>query len=173
MIEDLGISSENLTVSGSLLNLLVSTAVLIITVIIFRLLITRYIRKSVTSTELRRRWLVQSRNGLVLLLLMGLVFIWGEELRTLALSLVAIAIALVVATKELILCITGSLLKAVSSSFDLGDRIQIKDFRGGCDRSEYACHHYPGGGSRQDHSPANRADDRYSQRFVCFRARHQ
>ncbi len=130
MIEDLGISSENLMVPGSLLNLLVSTTVLIVTILILRLLITRYIRKSVTSTELRRRWLVQSRNGLVLLLLMGLVFIWGEELRTLALSLVAIAIALVVATKELILCITGSVLKAVSSSFDLGDRIQIRDFRG-------------------------------------------
>lgn len=130
MIEDLGLNSENLMVSGSLLNLLVSTIVLIITIIVLRLLITRYIRKSVTSTELRRKWLVQSRNGLVLLLLMGLVFIWGEELRTLALSLVAIAIAFVVATKELILCITGSVLKGVSSSFDLGDRIQIRDFRG-------------------------------------------
>ena len=38
--------------------------------------------------------------------------------------------AFVVATKELILCVTGSLLKTGAGSFDIGDRIQIKDFRG-------------------------------------------
>ncbi|MDP2285611.1 MAG: mechanosensitive ion channel, partial [Pseudohongiella sp.] len=53
-----------------------------------------------------------------------------EELRTLALSIVAIAVAFVVATKELILCVIGTLLKTVSNSFNLGDRIQVKDFRG-------------------------------------------
>jgi small-conductance mechanosensitive channel len=84
----------------------------------------------VAATELRRKWLVQSRNGLLLLLILGLVLIWGEELRTLALSIVAIAVALVIATKELILCVIGSLLKTASNSFELGDRIQIKDFRG-------------------------------------------
>src|SRR5690606_28819112 len=36
----------------------------------------------------------------------------------------------VVATKELILCITGSILKMASRSFVIGDRIQIKEFRG-------------------------------------------
>jgi small-conductance mechanosensitive channel len=43
---------------------------------------------------------------------------------------VAVAVALVVATKELILCVTGSLLKTGARSFAIGDRIQIKDFRG-------------------------------------------
>src|SRR5690606_21856396 len=46
------------------------------------------------------------------------------------LSVVALAVALVVATKELILCITGSILKTGAQSFKIGDRIQIKDFRG-------------------------------------------
>lgn len=73
---------------------------------------------------------MNSRNGFLLLMLLGLVMIWGEELRTLALSIVAIAVAFVVATKELILCITGSILKSGSRSFVLGDRIQVKDLRG-------------------------------------------
>src|SRR5690606_34307603 len=47
-----------------------------------------------------------------------------------ALSIVAIAVAFVVATKELILCVIGTIIKTVSRSFELGDRIQIKDFRG-------------------------------------------
>jgi hypothetical protein len=53
-----------------------------------------------------------------------------EELRTLAISIVAIAVAFVVATKELILCLIGSIIKSGSRSFNVGDRIQIKDFRG-------------------------------------------
>lgn len=130
MLQELGINTENFSISGSLLIMLISTAILILFVIIIRALIGRYLRKKVSSTELRRKWLVQSRNGLLLLLLLGLISIWGEELRTLALSVVAIAVAFVVATKELILCVTGSILKTGAGSFNLGDRIQIKDFRG-------------------------------------------
>jgi small-conductance mechanosensitive channel len=79
---------------------------------------------------LRGRWLAQLRIILLILMLLGLTLIWAQELRTLALSIVAIAVALVVATKELILCVTGSIIKSGARSFAIGDRIQIKDFRG-------------------------------------------
>jgi small-conductance mechanosensitive channel len=130
MLEDLGLSLENMLASDSMYGSLMSTAILIVIVFIFNFLVTRYIRKQVRSNELRRKWLVQSRNSFILILLLGLILIWGAELRTLALSMVALAVALVVATKELILCVSGSILKTISGSFDLGDRIQIKDFRG-------------------------------------------
>lgn len=118
------------TAAGTLPRLLISTAVLIIAVVVLHLLVSGFIRRNVQSPELRRRWLVHSRNGLMLLLLLGLVMVWGEELRTLALSIVAIAVAFVVATKELILCITGTILKVGARSFSIGDRIQIKELRG-------------------------------------------
>ena len=121
---------DNFVISDGVLSLLASSLILIVTVVILRALTTRFIQRTVNSPELRGRWLVNSRNGFLLLLLLGLVMIWGEELRTLALSIVAIAVAFVVATKELILCFTGSLLKSGSRSFVLGDRIQIKDLRG-------------------------------------------
>ncbi|MCC5906388.1 MAG: mechanosensitive ion channel family protein [Balneolaceae bacterium] len=121
---------ESLAISETVLSLLISTAILIIVIIILRAIISRFIRKSVGSLELQRRWLVQTRNALILLLLLGLISIWAEELQTLALSVVAIAVAFVVATKELILCVTGSILKTGAGSFNIGDRIQIKDFRG-------------------------------------------
>ncbi len=119
-----------LALSDSAIGLLISSAILIATIFVLRSLSARFIRRHVQSAELRGKWLVNSRNGFLLLLLLGLVMIWGEELRTLALSIVAIAVAFVVATKELILCFTGSLLKSGSGSFKLGDRIQVKDFRG-------------------------------------------
>lgn len=130
MLDQVVLSPEHVGLLTPLMRLLVSTLILVVAVLVARSLSARFIRRHVSSVELRRKWLVQSRNGLMLLFLLGLVMVWGDELRTLALSVVAIAVAFVVATKELILCITGSILKTGASSFDIGDRIQIKDFRG-------------------------------------------
>lgn len=130
MLENVDWLPDNFVISDAVLSLLASSAILMVTVFILRALTTRFIQRTVQSPELRGKWLVNSRNGFLLLLLLGLVMIWGEELRTLALSIVAIAVAFVVATKELILCFTGSILKSGSRSFVLGDRIQIKDLRG-------------------------------------------
>lgn len=130
MIEELGIFPENQALQDSFWTLVVSSAVLIGFVLILRFIFSKYIRRNVHAHDLRRKWLVQSRNGLILFLILGLVIIWGDELRAFALSVVAIAVAFVVATKELILCVTGSILKTGARSFNIGDRIQIKDFRG-------------------------------------------
>jgi len=130
MLDQIGIEAEQVLIPHSTLRLLISSFVLILSVVILKYISTRFIRRKVQSTDLRRKWIVQSRNGFLFLILFGLIIIWGDELRTLAFSLVAIAVAFVVATKELILCITGSVLKSGAGAFDIGDRIQIKDFRG-------------------------------------------
>jgi small-conductance mechanosensitive channel len=130
MLEDLSNLQNELAISEALLSLLIETAILIVAIGILRAVISRFIRKKVHSKELQRRWLVQTRNAFILLLILGLIFIWGEALRTFALSIVAIAVAFVVATKELILCVTGSILKTGAGSFNIGDRIQVKEFRG-------------------------------------------
>lgn len=130
MLEQIQTWLANFALSDSVLSLITSSIILIAVIIALRALVARFIRRSVATAELRLKWMVQSRNALLLLLLLGLILIWGEELRTLALSIVAIAVAFVVATKELILCVIGTILKTVSRSFELGDRIQIKEFRG-------------------------------------------
>ncbi|AMQ88853.1 mechanosensitive ion channel family protein [Marinobacter sp. LQ44] len=130
MPESLAWFPDNLSLPESVLPLLISTTLLILGVIALRVVIAGVIRRNVASSELRGRLLVNSRNALVLLAVFGLVFIWGEQLRSLALSIVAIAVAFVVATKELILCVSGSIIKGGAGSFSIGDRIQVKDFRG-------------------------------------------
>ena len=109
---------------------LASTVVLIVVLVLLRSIVARAVKRTVASQELRRRWLLQTRNAALAVLALGLLVIWGSELRTLAVSLVAIAMAIVLATKELILCVSGSFLKAGARSFRLGDRIQVKDIRG-------------------------------------------
>ncbi len=130
MLESLAVVPENFTLPDSMLRLLISTGLLILAIIILRTLTARFIRRNVTSSELRGRLLVNFRNGFLLLGILGLALIWGDQIRSLALSIVAIAVAFVVATKELILCVSGAILKSGAGSFNLGDRIQVKDFRG-------------------------------------------
>jgi small-conductance mechanosensitive channel len=82
------------------------------------------------SPDMRRRWLLQVRNLTFLLITMGLVLIWATELRTVAISVVAFVVAMVIATKELILCLSGGFLKMSSRMFVLGDHIEIGAVRG-------------------------------------------
>lgn len=87
-------------------------------------------RMPIKSQELRRRWVLAVRNLALMLLFIGLALIWAEQLRTLAISLLAIIVAVVLSTKELILCLTGSFLKASAGTFSIGDRIEVNKLRG-------------------------------------------
>lgn len=107
-----------------------ASLLLILILFIVRHFIVRHIRSRSFPLEVKRRWLVQLRNAAVLLFIVGLCVIWAAELRTVALSFVAIAAAVVLATKELLMCMSGALLRRGPSSFSLGDRIEVGEFRG-------------------------------------------
>lgn len=114
-----------------LLRDLLSSAILLMIVLALRLVLMRALRRSEKlSVETRRRWALTIRNSMVLIFVVGLIFIWGHELSAFAVSLVAIAVALVLATKELILCLSGSVLRAGTNAYTLGDRIELSGTRG-------------------------------------------
>lgn len=104
---------------------LMSTLLLFFVVLMIRLATVRSLRRSQVPLDTKRQWIVQAKNTTVALLILGLFFVWGAELRTFALSVVAIAAALVIATKELILCVLGGILKAMTRPFKIGDRIEL------------------------------------------------
>ncbi len=108
-----------------------SSILLLFSLLILRTLIVRAIAKNPTlSMEAKRRWVVSVRNTMVFVLLVGLVVIWAHELQAFGLSLVALAAALVLATKELILCWSGAALRIGGKVYSVGDRIQIAGHRG-------------------------------------------
>lgn len=110
---------------------LATSLIVVIIVLVARVFATRSIREwDGLSPEVRRRWLVQIKNASLFLLLFGLLLVWATELKTFAVSLVALAAAIVIATKELILCFTGGILKASSRLFNIGDRIEVGIYRG-------------------------------------------
>ena len=109
----------------------VSSVALVAVLFTLRILAVRVIRgrKEILS-DYRRAWLARIRNTTVVLALTGLVLIWLPSLHAFALSITAFAVALVIATKELILCLSGTVLRVVNQPFEIGDWVEIGNLRG-------------------------------------------
>lgn len=88
------------------------------------------LRRAPLAATDRRRWRSAGRGILILALFFGLIYVWAPELRTFALSIVAFAVAIVIATKELILCFTGGIYRLATGASKIGDRVSIGDARG-------------------------------------------
>ncbi len=76
-------------------------------------------------SEQQRKWMSHTKNGSFLIILLITFLLWRSEINEFALSLTAIAVAIVVASKEIILCFTGYIQRASSQSFDIGDWIEV------------------------------------------------
>ncbi len=110
---------------------LARTGVLLLVLLLVHSSIARTIAANPqVPVETRRRWMVNVRNAMIIIWLAGLVVIWARELQTIALSMVAFAAALVVATRELLMCLGGGLVRSLGNSYQLGDIIEIGTLRG-------------------------------------------
>jgi len=110
---------------------LAASLALLVAVLVLRAVAQRWVRSTPwPSDELRLRWHARIGQGVFLFSLLGLLVIWAPELRAFAFSAAAVAAALVLATKELIMCASGSLLRAAGDVYQIGDRIEIDGLRG-------------------------------------------
>jgi small-conductance mechanosensitive channel len=110
---------------------ILKSLIMLIALLVTRALVVRWITKNhALSMEAKRRWVVTTRNSLVFAFFIGLVTIWAHELHAFTVSLVALAVALVLATKELILCWIGAALRVGGKVYTVGDRVQIAGQRG-------------------------------------------
>lgn len=112
-------------------NNLIASVIFVIIVLIARAVVLRGLsRRAFESDEVRLRWHVRLRNTALVFMLLGLIAIWAAQLQTFAISAVAFVAAMVVATKELIMCISGGFLRMAGDSFAIGDRIEVGSSRG-------------------------------------------
>ncbi len=88
------------------------------------------LKKTNLSVESRRRWASTIRNFLIVTLLVGLAHGWAPQLGAFAVSLLAIAVALAIALKELIDCLSGNSYRLFTGVFSVGDRIEVDGVRG-------------------------------------------
>jgi small-conductance mechanosensitive channel len=112
-------------------NQMMSTIVLLIVIFVVRFTSNRFLQRHFDSNaEQRRRIASNIRNALFVLTVFGLLYIWAPSLRNFALSLTAFAVAIILATKELILCFSGTFLKTSTSEIKIGDWITVNGIRG-------------------------------------------
>lgn len=107
-----------------------ATLLLLLGAFLLRRLTVRALGRSRLALEVRARWLAQLRVALLLVVASGLAVIWGPALRDLALSLAAVAVAVVIATREIVACLTGAFVRTASRAFTVGDRIEVQGVRG-------------------------------------------
>jgi small-conductance mechanosensitive channel len=94
------------------------------------LLVRAFEQISFKDDQNRRKWISSVKNITFIVIVFIFFMMWGKELRTLAFSLAAVAVAIVIAFKEIIMCFIGGLLKAANRMFEIGDRITIVGKRG-------------------------------------------
>ena len=105
--------------------------IVVFTLLGLRVYLVRMIKKkSDVLSEDQRRWISRAKNGIFAVILFALIMLWWPELRQFALSIAAVAVAFVIASKELILCISGAVLRTTSGASSVGDWIEIGDTRG-------------------------------------------
>lgn len=110
----------------------------VFTCLVLRWLSVRFVRRVVKDEEnLHRRWTNTITNITSLIIIIGLVIIWLSELRFVALSIAAFAVALVVATREQIQCFIGAVYIASSRAFSIGDWIKVGHYCGEVVRSDW------------------------------------
>jgi small-conductance mechanosensitive channel len=110
---------------------LVITGIFLAAAILARFALARLIsRRDGALNERQRWWLATTRNTANGFMVVGTAVIWAPELGNLALSIAAFAAALVIATKELILCVSGALWRGATRPFGIGDWVEIGAYSG-------------------------------------------
>ncbi|MEZ5366281.1 MAG: mechanosensitive ion channel family protein [Bryobacterales bacterium] len=106
------------------------SAILIAVVFAVRTFLTVTVLRLSPQSEQRRRWVVNIRNTSILAIVLGLAALWAEAVETFGTVVLALGVGFVIATKELLMCATGSFLRAAANTYSVGDRIEIGHFRG-------------------------------------------
>ncbi|BDA86750.1 mechanosensitive ion channel protein MscS [Aureimonas sp. SA4125] len=76
----------------------------------------------------QRRFTIRAvTNALIAVCLLG---VWLAEIQNLVFSLAAVMVALVIATKELLMCVGGAMLRLGGHLFKVGDRIELNGLHG-------------------------------------------
>lgn len=90
----------------------------------------RYLSRGSISAEKRRLHLVWARNIIWFAALLVIVSVWASTIAGFALSVAAVAGALLIVSKELVMCVHGYLYVTLVQPFKIGDVIEFNHLHG-------------------------------------------
>ena len=103
----------------------IATVLLLAAGVVISQLWARYLGRGDVPAERRRLHLVWARNIIGSIVLFTIVSVWASTIAGFALSLAAVAGAMLIVSKELLLCVLGYLYMSVVRPFKFGDVIEI------------------------------------------------
>ncbi|GAK44824.1 integral membrane protein [Tepidicaulis marinus] len=110
---------------------LLNTLILIGALLAIRAIAGHFLRRRQRlPRQMKRRIQDQLRLGLLVIGVIGIVIIWAPELRTFALSLTVVAAAIAIATKELLMCFAGAVIRGSGEAAEPGEVVRIGEHRG-------------------------------------------
>ena len=112
------------------IDLSLSLALLAIILLFRALVVGRLLKNQELTLEARRRRAVGLRNSLAVIFIIGLFFHLGSAVEHVGGLAGCDRRGIVLATKEMILCVSGTVLRIRTNAYTLGDRIQIGNLRG-------------------------------------------
>lgn len=126
------LSSLNQFLDGEFGRIIASIGVIVAAMILNHLNV-RYQAAAARTQNKRgqgRQQLVLVKNVIILSAVSLIIMIWATKIAGVAISLSAFAVAMVLSTKELIMCITGYMMFALSRPFNVGDHIKLSGAQG-------------------------------------------
>lgn len=108
----------------------IATATLIGLALLLSHLWARYVAHGQISAHKRRLHWVWARNIIWFVTLLVIISVWASTIAGFALSLAAVAGALLIVSKELVMCIHGYLYVTLVQPFKVGDVIEFGQLRG-------------------------------------------
>jgi small-conductance mechanosensitive channel len=90
----------------------------------------RYLSRGEMSAEKRRLHLVWARNIIWFAALLVIVSVWASTIAGFALSVAAVAGAILIVSKELVMCVHGYLYVTVVQPYKIGDVIEFNNLHG-------------------------------------------
>ncbi|MEX1167463.1 MAG: mechanosensitive ion channel family protein [Hydrogenophaga sp.] len=108
----------------------IATAVLVGMALAASHLWARYLSRGDMSAEKRRLHLVWARNVIWFAVLLIIVSVWASTIAGFALSLAAVAGAMLIVSKELVMCVHGYLYVTLVQPFKIGDVIEFNQLHG-------------------------------------------
>lgn len=106
------------------------TALLIGLALLASHLWARYLSRGEISPEKRRLHLVWARNLIWFAVLLVIVSVWASTIAGFALAAAAVAGALLIVSKELVMCVHGYLYATLVQPYKMGDVIEFNQLRG-------------------------------------------
>lgn len=107
-----------------------ATAILVAMGLLASHLWARYLSRGEITAEKRRLHLVWARNVIWFVVLLVIVSVWASTIAGFALSLAAVAAAILVVSKELVMCVHGYLYVTLVQPYKMGDVIEFNGLHG-------------------------------------------